>query len=164
MGCTSAKARILDTERLPGGNFARAAFRLWLQDDGQPLTGVLALVPGSNGDGRPWVDDPAWQQFAVRHHLALLGCHLTDKPHVHMNIEEYARADGGSGEALVDSLRELAIQVNHPELADAPLMRRSPPNGRLLCVAAGQDESEYLFCQRLQWWQKALSFSSFRDF
>jgi dienelactone hydrolase len=79
-------------------------------------------MPGSNGDGRPEGADPAWQTFAARQHVALVGCRLTDKPHDQGFIEEYVDVSKGSGQALLDALASLAEQAKHPEIATAPLL------------------------------------------
>ncbi|MGE5359601.1 MAG: hypothetical protein ACM3NQ_11335 [Bacteroidales bacterium] len=106
----------------PGANFDKAAFRLWCPPGAQPLKAVLVLVPGSNGDGRGEVTDPVWRDFAVRNRVALLGCHLTDKPHEQGFIEQYADVSKGSGQAFLAALAALGRQARHPELADAPLL------------------------------------------
>jgi len=112
----------LDEAAAPGQNYAKAEFRLWYPADAGTLRATLVLVPGSNGDGRPEAEDPVWQDFAVKHKLALVGCHFTDKPHQQNFIEEYAAASQGSGQALLDSLAKLAGRAGHPELATAPLL------------------------------------------
>src|SRR5262245_40419407 len=106
----------------PGDNYDKAEFRLWHSGDPGPIRGVVVLTPGSNGDGRGDVDDPVWQSFARDHQLALVGVRLTDKPHEQPFIEHYARASGGSGQALLDALRAFAGQAGHPELGAAPLL------------------------------------------
>jgi len=94
-------------------------------------------VNGSNADSRPWVKQSSWKEFterrkmnarasywqgiALRHGLALLGYHFTDKRHENMFIEEYTKVDEGSGQALLDALTDLAGQSGHPELAEVPL-------------------------------------------
>ena len=80
------------------------------------------LVPGSNGDGRGQVDDAVWQDFAVRHKLALVGLRLTDKPHEQGFIEEYVNVSQGSGQAFLDALSTFATRARHPELATAPFL------------------------------------------
>jgi dienelactone hydrolase len=121
----------------PGKNYDKAEFRLWLPDEPGTLRGVLVAISGSNADSRPWMKQSSWkeeterrnvnvrasywQDITLRHGLALLGCHLTDKRHENMFIEEYAKVDEGSGQALLDALTDLAVQSGHPELADAPL-------------------------------------------
>jgi poly(3-hydroxybutyrate) depolymerase len=110
-------------ETVPSGpNFDKADFRLWYPTDAGPLRAVVVLVPGSNGDGRPEVADPVWQAFATRHKLALVGCHLTDKPHDQNFIEEYVNVSKGSGQAFLDALSALATRAKHPEIANAPLL------------------------------------------
>jgi poly(3-hydroxybutyrate) depolymerase len=106
----------------PGANYDKAEFKLWYPSDPGPVQAVLVLVPGSNGDGRAQADDPAWQEFATRHKLALVGCRFTDKPHDQMFIEEYVDVSKGSGQALLDALAAFAVRSNHPELATAPFL------------------------------------------
>jgi poly(3-hydroxybutyrate) depolymerase len=106
----------------PGNNFDKADFRLWYPADVSVVQAVIVLVPGSNGDGRPEAADPAWQAFATRHKLALVGVHLTDKQHPQSFIEEYANVSKGSGQAFLDVLTSLAATSKHSELANAPLL------------------------------------------
>ena len=112
----------LDETVAPGNNYDKAEFRLWLPEYGGPLQGILVLLPGSNGDGRPMVDDQVWQGFASRHMLALVGCRLTDKPNDQPVIEQYVNASQGSGQALLDALAAFGRRSKHPELASAPLL------------------------------------------
>jgi poly(3-hydroxybutyrate) depolymerase len=106
----------------PGKNYDKAQFRLWRPENAGPLRAVVVLVTGSNGDGRPMVEDDAWQSFATRHGLALVGCYFTDKPHEQNFIEQYADASGGSGQALLEALSAFAVKSGHAELASAPLL------------------------------------------
>jgi dienelactone hydrolase len=106
----------------PGRNFDKAEFRLWLPKEAPLIRAVVVLTPGSNGDGRSQVDDAAWQEFASRHSLALLGVRLTDKPHDQSFIEEYVNVSQGSGQALLDALNALAQRSRHAEIAEAPLL------------------------------------------
>src|SRR5471030_1532653 len=85
----------------PGANFDKADFRLWLPNDVAAFQGVIVLVPGSNGDGRPEAADAAWQSFAAKHKFALVGVHLNDKQHDQGFIEEYANVSKGSGQAKI---------------------------------------------------------------
>ena len=118
---TSAGAT-LEEAVAPGANYDKAEFKLWYPGDSGPLRAVLVLVPGSNGDGRAQVDEAAWQEFATRHKLALVGCRFTDKPHDQMFIEEYVDVSKGSGQALLDALAAFAVRSKHPELATAPFL------------------------------------------
>lgn len=117
-----AAAATFDFSARPGANYDKAEFRLWLPDDSGPVRALVVLVPGSNGEGRNQVDDPFWQAFAVKHHLGLVGCHLTDKKHDMSFIEEYVDVSKGSGQAFLDGLADLGRQASHPEIANAPLM------------------------------------------
>ena len=121
----------------PGRNYDKAEFRIWLPEEPATLRGVLVAVHGSNLDSRPWLKQSKWMELvehrnvkasasywhdiARRHGFALLGCNLTDKRHEDMFLEEYCDVGRGSGQALLDSLKELADQTGHPELTDAPL-------------------------------------------
>ena len=120
-GFASAKTTF-DVEIPPGPNFAVAAFRWWHPLGAKALRGVAVLVPGSNSDGRAQVEDPFWQDFARQHDLALVGCWFKDHPHENVNIEDYARAQDGSGRALLDAVDFLAKAAEHPEAATAPLL------------------------------------------
>ena len=111
-----------DDSLTPGRNYAVAQFRLWLPAEVGRVRAALLLVPGSNGDGRGQVADTVWQAFATRHHLALLGLRLTDRPHDQGFIEEYVDAGAGSGQALLDVLARFAATSRHPELTGAPLL------------------------------------------
>src|SRR5436190_16296339 len=118
----SQVAATLDEVVPPGRNFDKAEFRLWIPKDLVQVRAIAILLTGSNGDGRPQVDDPVWQAFAARHGLALVGCLLTDKPHDQGFIEEYVNVSQGSGQALLEALGALAKRSQHPELATAPLL------------------------------------------
>lgn len=39
---------------------------------------VIILIPGSQGDGRDMINDPAWVGFAKTHNLDLVGCFFQD--------------------------------------------------------------------------------------
>ena len=104
-----------------GKNYDKAEFRLWLPAGLGVARGVLVVVPGSNGDGRDWVERPAWREMAAAYGFGLVCCFLTDHKHPNMAIEEYAKVADGSGQALLDALSALAEKSGHPEIAVAPL-------------------------------------------
>lgn len=116
------RGQILDQTVAPGTNYQKAEFRLWYPDNARLIRAVLVLMPGANADGRPDVDDRFWQSFASRNDIALIGCHITDKPHEEAFIENYANAAQGSGQALLDALAGLSGPSDHPELMNAPLL------------------------------------------
>jgi dienelactone hydrolase len=114
-------AGVLDHTALPGANYDKAEFRFWNPTESGTLRGVVVLVPGSNGDGRPMAEEPFWQDFAARHRMALVACRFTDKPHEQGFIEEYANASKGSGQALLDALSAFAARSGRAEVATAPM-------------------------------------------
>jgi poly(3-hydroxybutyrate) depolymerase len=113
---------VIDDSIPPGANFDKAQFRLWISPQAPRIRAVLVLVPGSNGDGRPMVEDSVWQAFATRNSLAIVACRFTDKPHDQSFIEEYVDVRRGSGQALFDVLGKLAGRSTHAEIASAPLL------------------------------------------
>ena len=121
-GARATRAETLDVAAPPGANYALAEFRLWYPEAAGRLRAVVVLVPGSNDDGRPEVEDPFWRGLARRQGLALLACRFTDRPHEAMFLEHYAEASRGSGKALVAALATLGRRARHPELAQAPLL------------------------------------------
>jgi len=117
---STAGAATFDAVRPAGSNFDKAEFRLWYPDAATRLRGLILLVPGSNGDGRPQVEEPFWQDLAAHHAFGLVGVHLTDKPHENMVIEHYVEVGQGSGDALLAALGDLARESGHPEVATVP--------------------------------------------
>jgi poly(3-hydroxybutyrate) depolymerase len=119
---SSAWAATYDETIPPGANYDKAEFRLWLPETPGAVRAIVILMPGSNGDGRGQVDDPFWQTFAAKRHLALVGCRFTDKQHEQMFIEHYVDVSKGSGQALLDALASLGKKASHAEIASAPLL------------------------------------------
>jgi len=117
-----ASAATLDESAPPGTNYDKAEFRFWYPDSAGPLRAIVVLVPGSNGDGRPQVDEEFWRAFATRLNLGLVGCRFTDKQHEQMFIEHYVNVSKGTGQALLDALASFARRSGHAEVADAPLL------------------------------------------
>jgi len=118
----SSSSLTLDQTVPPGANYDLAEFRYWQPPLNEPLRGVVVLVPGSNGDGRPMAEDAFWQAFARRHSMAIVACRFTDKPHDQGFIEDYVGVSKGSGQALEDALGAFARKANRPEVATAPLL------------------------------------------
>jgi poly(3-hydroxybutyrate) depolymerase len=113
---------ILDDSLPPGANFDKAQFRFWAPDGIAQLSGVLVLVPGSNGDGRPMAQDTIWQKFAADHRLAIVACRFTDKPHEQGFIEEYIAVSRGSGDAPLSAISRFGERSGHREIIEAPLL------------------------------------------
>jgi dienelactone hydrolase len=105
-----------------GKNYSIAEFKLWYPEDISLIEGIVVLVPGYNQDGRSLVYEKQWQEFAIKNKLALIGCRFTDKPHESMSIEEYARASKGSGQALLDAIKNFSEVSGHRELMNSHLM------------------------------------------
>lgn len=61
---------------------------------------ILVIVPHSQSDGRDWINEPEWVEFATTHSLALVGCHFKDD---HPGwIEDYCNVrESESGERLL---------------------------------------------------------------
>ena len=97
-------------------------FRFWLPSGASAVRALVVLVPGSNGDGRLMAADVFWQEFAVKHQLALIACRFTDKPHSQSFIEDYVNVSRGSGQALLDAISRFAERSKHPEIASVPLL------------------------------------------
>ncbi|HLQ76566.1 MAG TPA: hypothetical protein VK210_04385 [Terriglobia bacterium] len=112
---------VIDETVPPGANYDKADFRMWGPADAASFRAIVVLMPGSNGDGRSMAEDPAWQTFATKNKLALVGGRLTDKPHDQSFIEEYVNVSRGSGQALLTALSNFAGRTKHPELATVPL-------------------------------------------
>jgi len=118
----SLRSKILNDSIPAGKNFSKAIFRLWYPDDYKTVAGIIILTAGSNADGRGQVDDSLWQELALKHNFALLGCWFTDSPHEDMSIESYANAGLGSGQALLDIITRFAAKSGHSSMAGAPLL------------------------------------------
>ena len=106
----------------PGKFYSKAKFCMWTQEGVDKFRGILMLNPGSNGDGRPQVEDEYWQAFAQKHNFALFGTFLQDHMHVNMMIEHYIKGGEGSGKAILDAIDQVAIESGHQELSYAPFL------------------------------------------
>ncbi len=93
------------------------AFRGWVPDTADRLSGVLVLIPGRHGDGRGMADDARWQQLAAETGFAILGCQFADgEPFPYQNDER-----GEVSRAINTAVDELAKMSGKPELKGAPL-------------------------------------------
>ncbi len=110
----SGPALQLDYEVPPRDNFTKAAFRFWTPAYTQPIRGVIVLVPGLRGDGRNMLSSPTWQALARKYRLALAACFLQG--------DDYYVAPHGTGDALLEALKQFAEKSGHAEVAQAPLL------------------------------------------
>jgi len=117
----SLSAAAFDHEIMPqkDDNFDKAAFRLWIDDHIEQVNGIVCVALGINGDSRPEVDESVWRDFARKHRLGIVGVFLRSPNNA---IIQYARAERGSGAALIASLAALAEKSGHPEVATVPLL------------------------------------------
>ena len=112
---------VLDDSLMSGNNYEKAAFSLWYKSEIKKIHGIIILMPGSNYDDRKLIYDTAWQNLAMKHNFALLGCYYKDKLHDHMDIENYVDVKKGSGQALLDIILKFSKRSQHIELDCAPL-------------------------------------------
>jgi hypothetical protein len=111
---SAAKPVLFNYEANPSGNFTKAAFRFWSPLYDQPIRGVIVLVPGQDRDGRGMINDVAWQDLARKYRLALVACC--------MQGGGYYEASTGTGDALLEAMKNFAKQSSHDEMARAPLL------------------------------------------
>lgn len=119
---TVVSAEIYDVTMEPGNDYSKAEFRMWIPEGVEKFRGILMLNPGSNGDGRPQVEDEYWQAFAKKHNFALVGTFLQDHMHVNMMIEHYIKVWDGSGDAILGAIDQMAAESGHEELSYAPFL------------------------------------------
>jgi hypothetical protein len=98
---------------------------LWVPNGLGVIRGVIVFTGGQgandqSGDTRPLVDNRFYQRFAESLGFALLGNQFNGS---------YTEAESGPGQALLDSLAQYALKLNHPELARAPLLLEGFSNG-----------------------------------
>ncbi|GAB3270213.1 hypothetical protein [Parahaliea aestuarii] len=117
-----AHSETYETVVEPGNVYNMAAFKIWMNPKHEKIRGILMLNPGSNGDGRGQVDDAYWQEFANKHHFALMGTYFTDHVHPNMMIEEYIQVSRGSGKAFISAIDTIAKESGHEELSYAPFL------------------------------------------
>ena len=62
-------AETYDVSIEPANVYSKAEFRMWTPEGVDKFRGILMLNPGSNGNGRPQVEDEYWQAFAQKHNF-----------------------------------------------------------------------------------------------
>jgi pimeloyl-ACP methyl ester carboxylesterase len=68
---------------------------------------VLVLCPGCNDSGKGMVEEAAWQEFARKQNLGLVGVSFASKMEVLADWRGYHIAAQGSGQALLDALQRI---------------------------------------------------------
>jgi pimeloyl-ACP methyl ester carboxylesterase len=97
-------------------NFLESAFRLQVADQTKHPEGIVVLLPGTDSDGRNWVNDPVWQKFAKDNNLALIGVYYRGEG------LSYDVPDQGSGKALDQALGYFADTLRDPQFRQLPLL------------------------------------------
>ncbi len=107
----------LEWEAKTNGALGVARFSFWLPKGEQAPPAVLVLLTGLQGDGRGMVKEPAWQDLARKHHLALMGCYITSGRN---NYYEVAKSD--QGRAVFDALQAFGGMSQLADLEKRPLL------------------------------------------
>jgi len=107
----------LEWEAASNGALGVARFSFWFPKGELAPTAVLVLLPGFQGDGRGMVKESTWRNLANKHHLALMGCYITNGRNTY---HEVARSD--QGRAVFDSLRAFSAMSGHIGLENRPLL------------------------------------------
>lgn len=68
---------------------------------------VLILSPGVNGSGEGLIRSPAWQEFAQRNHLGLVGLSFSSPEKAIHDGTGYYYASKGSGDKLLEGIRKI---------------------------------------------------------
>lgn len=68
---------------------------------------VLVLCPGRNGSGEGWVRQQAWQDFAKKNRLGLMGISFASADSVLDQWHGYTMASRGSGQVLLEAVRKI---------------------------------------------------------
>ena len=59
------EAVMIDYAEAPGKNYDKAEFRLWYPKNVERIQAVVILMPGSNGDGRPSVEETCMARVCI---------------------------------------------------------------------------------------------------
>ena len=69
---------------------------------------VLVLCPGANGNGRFFLEQEPWIQFAKSHNIGIIGMSFaSDNKFLNDQGRGYYYASKGSGKALIDGIRKI---------------------------------------------------------
>lgn len=112
--------------KYPYSNFDVGEFRLWVPENTSDIRATLILVNFNNSDGLGLVNAPAWQTFAKKEKLGLIGVHLKSEGG---GINHYSYASLGSGAALLKAFDKIAAKHNLQEITDLPFLIRGYSSG-----------------------------------
>ena len=115
----SLAQREWDAGPLAGAALDITQFRWWSPPGLKNIRAVMVLVNGRNMDGRGFVDDRGWQQFATEMQLGLMGCNFFGgKDHGTYQFDPTGDLDRKINEAV----DKLAAQNGIPDLKSPPLI------------------------------------------
>lgn len=87
--------------------------RAWLPDEGTPVRGLLIGCHGLGGNFTNFADRATWQELAKSHSFGVVGLQYTDgDPNGDLR---------GGYQTVIDGLKKMATEWNHPELDTVPL-------------------------------------------
>jgi len=104
----------------PADHYLSAKYRLWIPDNVPTLRGIIirqhGCGEGATRFGLTHANDLQWQELARKHKMALLGPELRSAE----MCAQWNNIAGGSGDALLRALEQLARESGHPELLQVP--------------------------------------------
>lgn len=103
----------------PYNNIENAEFRLWVPENSSDLRATLVLLAGASGSALGLTELEEWRTYTEQEKLALCGVFLTSNC-----VPSYTYAIGGSGQALMDAVTQIAEKNNMPEIASLPFLLR----------------------------------------
>ena len=78
----------------------------YLKADWEPIA-VIILSPGYNGNGKEFLRDQRWYEFAKRYHLGIIGLSFASQEVDLHNGKGYYYVRNGSGELLFEGIRRI---------------------------------------------------------
>lgn len=131
-----SRAAYFETSAPPreGDQYSAARYRLWLPPETPTVRGIIIRQHGCGDGSRRYglshANDLQWQELARRHGLALLGTEL----HSAEMCAQWYHVEGGSADALLRALDQLAAETNHPELSRVPWVLYGHSGGGYWCT------------------------------
>jgi pimeloyl-ACP methyl ester carboxylesterase len=100
----------------PSDNFLEAAFRYANPNPNKIPQRLLVYVPGTDGDARGVINDPAFLDACRKCDAALIGCYFRGEG------LRYDDPSGGSGRALDEALDHFGEQIGQLRLSKLPIL------------------------------------------